>query len=177
MFGEEVECLRYPLCVDALSTQAVDVVTVTFCSRVSSGSCGGACTVVTASPTCISAPGTNCLMATLNEVEFCDHGDCGGICNRVDPCGTHLQGNFCDTPGTNSISIPNGGYLSTTGGTRVSCWHAFMNCVPRICSSVCSIYQEMAPTVQGFSSSDNCIIKCITGFSFSNLSPYILEQF
>jgi len=92
---------------EGLQALEPDTVTVVYCSTVSSNLCGGPCTVYTGGPTCIAAPGTKCLSSTEN-VAFCDRGGCGGSCNNYASCGTHLQGAFCDTPGTASILVPNG---------------------------------------------------------------------
>ncbi|KAF9062686.1 hypothetical protein BDP27DRAFT_1233230 [Rhodocollybia butyracea] len=93
--------------IDGLEPLAPDTITVVYCSIVSSGLCGGPCTTYVGGPTCLAAPSTNCLSATEN-VAFCDRGGCGGSCNNFASCGTHLQGNFCSTPGTASILVPNG---------------------------------------------------------------------
>lgn len=80
--------------------------TITFCSTVTAGLCSGPCNVFTGAGVCHATPGTNCLSATTN-VAFCDHSGCSGSCNTFADCGTKLNDGFCDTPGTNSISLPN----------------------------------------------------------------------
>lgn len=92
---------------EGLRALAPDTVTVVYCNTVSSGLCGGACTVYTGGAICLAAPTTTCLSAT-NNVAFCDRGNCGGSCNNYASCGTHLQGTFCYTPGTASILVPGG---------------------------------------------------------------------
>ncbi|KAF8178309.1 hypothetical protein K438DRAFT_2021964 [Mycena galopus ATCC 62051] len=82
------------------------VTTVTFCSKRTANLCSGPCTVFTGAGVCHNAPNTNCLSATTN-VAFCDRSNCGGSCNTLSTCGTHLDDGFCYTPGTASISIPN----------------------------------------------------------------------
>ncbi|KAK0494332.1 hypothetical protein EDD18DRAFT_1320803 [Armillaria luteobubalina] len=83
---------------DALTTR------VTYCNRRTNSVCGGACTVYNGGATCLNAPNTVCLAATHN-VGFCDRAGCGGSCNQLSTCGTHLDGGFCYTPGTRSIIV------------------------------------------------------------------------
>ena len=80
-------------------------VMVVYCTKRTQSVCGGECTVYNGGAKCINAPGTSCLMATAN-VGFCDRGNCGGSCNQLSTCGTHLDDNFCFTPGTASINVP-----------------------------------------------------------------------
>ncbi|KAH9925183.1 uncharacterized protein B0H18DRAFT_389947 [Fomitopsis serialis] len=68
--------------------------------------CGGSCTVYNGSAKCLNAPDTQCLAAT-NNVGFCDKGGCGGSCNQLSTCGTHLDNGYCYTPGTKSINVGN----------------------------------------------------------------------
>lgn len=91
--------------LNALSTEATQDITVTYCSSRSQNVCGGVCTVYTGGATCLSAPNTVCLGAT-GDVAFCDRGGCGGSCNEYDACGTRLNDGFCFTPGTASIIVP-----------------------------------------------------------------------
>ncbi|KAJ7079432.1 hypothetical protein B0H15DRAFT_933516 [Mycena belliarum] len=79
--------------------------TVTYCSTRTANLCSGPCTVYTGGAKCLNAPHTNCLTATSN-VAFCNRAGCGGSCNVLSSCGTHLDSGFCYTPGTNSISVP-----------------------------------------------------------------------
>ena len=92
--------------LNALSTQAAQSTTVTYCSSRVDNVCGGACTVYTGGPICLAAPSTVCLAATHN-VGFCNKGGCGGKCNQYASCGTVLDSGFCYTPGTNSILVGN----------------------------------------------------------------------
>ncbi|PIL23590.1 hypothetical protein GSI_14903 [Ganoderma sinense ZZ0214-1] len=77
---------------------------VTYCTKRVGGVCGGSCSVYNGGPTCIDASGTSCLSAT-NNVGFCDRARCGGSCHDLSTCGTHLDKNFCATPGTQSILV------------------------------------------------------------------------
>ena len=92
-----------PRLSDFYKRNALDTM-VTYCNRRIDNICGGDCQVYNGGPTCIDAPGTSCLFATGN-VGFCDREGCGGSCNQFSTCGTVLEGNFCDTPGTASILV------------------------------------------------------------------------
>ncbi|KAF8808895.1 hypothetical protein BYT27DRAFT_7232521 [Phlegmacium glaucopus] len=80
---------------------------VTYCRNRIGNACGPPCTVYNGGPTCLNAPGTQCLNATRNVV-FCAGTGCGGGCNQLSTCGTRLDNNFCWTPGTESILVGSG---------------------------------------------------------------------
>ena len=88
---------------DLSKRNALDT-SVTYCNTQIDNVCGGDCTVYNGGPTCLSAPGTNCLFAT-NNVAFCNTDGCGGDCNQFSSCGVVLDNGFCDTPGTESILV------------------------------------------------------------------------
>ncbi|KAH9913761.1 uncharacterized protein B0H18DRAFT_960153 [Fomitopsis serialis] len=79
---------------------------LTLSATLSQNVCGGSCTVYNGSAKCLNAPDTQCLAAT-NNVGFCDKGGCGGSCNQLSTCGTHLDNGYCYTPGTKSINVGN----------------------------------------------------------------------
>ncbi|RPD58882.1 hypothetical protein L226DRAFT_575337 [Lentinus tigrinus ALCF2SS1-7] len=85
--------------------RAAQDVMVTYCNKRTQNVCGGTCTVYNGPAACLAAGGTACLSATAN-VGFCDRGGCGGSCNQLSTCGTHLDNGFCFTPGTASIIVP-----------------------------------------------------------------------
>ncbi|KZV63199.1 hypothetical protein PENSPDRAFT_616917 [Peniophora sp. CONT] len=89
----------------SLAARAGGNVNVVYCTSRSGDVCGGSCTVYTGPATCISSPGTRCMKADF-DVSFCDHGGCSGSCNQYNSCGTKLGNGFCDTPGTQSITVP-----------------------------------------------------------------------
>ncbi|KIK51007.1 hypothetical protein GYMLUDRAFT_50858 [Collybiopsis luxurians FD-317 M1] len=86
-----------------LQRQATQTTVVT-CDTRSSTVCSGTCQTLTTSDTCLSVPGTECMMAS-EDVAFCDKSGCGSSCNSFADCGTKLDGGFCATPGTNSILV------------------------------------------------------------------------
>ncbi|KAF5329660.1 hypothetical protein D9619_009195 [Psilocybe cf. subviscida] len=91
-----------------LAPRAAGDVTVATCTAKSGTTCSG-CTVQTGSNQCLDVPGTKCIFST-DQVSFCDRSGCGGSCNEINSCGTRLDGGACDTPGTNSVSLPFGGF-------------------------------------------------------------------
>lgn len=105
LIGDPFAALRNPL--SARDDTFPNTVTVTFCSTMTSGSaCAGPCTTITSgAAACINVPGTSCLFAT-HDLAFCGGTACQGICNGFASCGVLLQGGFCATPGTQSISVP-----------------------------------------------------------------------
>ena len=88
-----------------IATRSALSTTLTVCSHVNGNLCSGPCTVFTGNGECINTPGTNCLAATT-DVSFCNKSKCGGTCNLFSKCGVALENGFCDTPGTNSVSVP-----------------------------------------------------------------------
>lgn len=105
LLGDPFAALRSPLALRA--DNVLNTVTVTFCStRINDSACAAPCTTITSGgAACINAPGTNCLFAT-HDLAFCNGVACQGICNVFGSCGVVLQGGFCSTPGTLSISVP-----------------------------------------------------------------------
>ncbi|TFK37244.1 hypothetical protein BDQ12DRAFT_667180 [Crucibulum laeve] len=89
---------------DGLQGRAALNTMVTYCNKRTQNVCGGDCTVYNGGAACLNAPDTQCLSAT-NNVGFCDRSACGGSCNQLSTCGTHLDNNFCFTPGTRSINV------------------------------------------------------------------------
>lgn len=92
-----------PITADISPRAALNTM-VTYCNRRVVNVCGGDCTVYNGGMTCLNAPDTVCLAVTSN-VGFCDRGSCGGSCNQLSSCGTHLDNGFCATPGTASILV------------------------------------------------------------------------
>lgn len=85
--------------------RALTDVMVVYCNRRVGGVCGGSCTVYNGPNTCLRAPGTKCLKASVN-VGFCNTFGCNGDCNDSDTCGVRLDDGFCYTPGTAAILVP-----------------------------------------------------------------------
>jgi len=84
---------------NALDTQVI------WCTERLGNRCAGVCMVYTGGPRCIVAgPHIECLTANAN-VAFCEKSGCGGTCNLFSSCATHLDNNFCYTPGTVSIRV------------------------------------------------------------------------
>ncbi|KAF4579934.1 hypothetical protein AB1N83_009953 [Pleurotus pulmonarius] len=96
---------KFDLEDNPLESRDAQVTTVTFCSNRNGGLCNPPCTTATGAGICISAPNTNCLVATT-DVRFCSSSGCRGACNSFNSCGTRLNNNFCFTPNTQSISLP-----------------------------------------------------------------------
>ncbi|EPT00543.1 hypothetical protein FOMPIDRAFT_1122259, partial [Fomitopsis schrenkii] len=101
--GEPIPGVNAP---EGLASRDAQNTMVTYCTTRNDDVCGGTCAVYNGGPTCLSAPGTNCLSAT-NNVGFCDRSGCGHSCNQLSSCGTHLDSGFCYTPGTRSILVGN----------------------------------------------------------------------
>ncbi|KAL4256879.1 hypothetical protein AB1N83_011634 [Pleurotus pulmonarius] len=78
---------------------------IVYCNRQVGSICGGECKVYDGDETCLSAPGTACLMATSN-VAFCNRSACSGTCHTYGSCATVLANGFCAAPGTSSILVP-----------------------------------------------------------------------
>ncbi|KAJ3554560.1 hypothetical protein NM688_g3042 [Phlebia brevispora] len=91
--------------INALSTEAADSITVTYCNTRAGDVCGGTCSVYTGGSVCLDARGTECLKAT-GDVAFCDHSGCSGSCHQYSDCGHFIGDDFCSTPGTVSILVP-----------------------------------------------------------------------
>ncbi|KAK0189452.1 hypothetical protein F5146DRAFT_1199506 [Armillaria mellea] len=89
-----------------LARRAALTTRVTYCNKHTQNICGGNCNIYDGGATCINASSTMCLAAT-NNVRFCDCANCGGSCNQLSTCGTHLDGGFCYTPSTASINMSN----------------------------------------------------------------------
>ncbi|KAH9887002.1 hypothetical protein C8Q73DRAFT_268511 [Cubamyces lactineus] len=95
------------------SPSSTSDMTVVYCKTVVGGQqCNPPCTLYNGpGGVCLPAAGTNCLLATV-DVAFCATADCSGAvpayCNVLDGyCAGHaMQGGFCYTPDTNSISVP-----------------------------------------------------------------------
>ncbi len=102
--------LRSPLRVapraEARLQSLPNEVTVTFYSTLTNVStCLAPCTTITTGgAACINAPNTSCLFAT-SDLAFYGGVACEGICNGLATCGVRLEGGFCATPGTQSISV------------------------------------------------------------------------
>ncbi|TCD68004.1 hypothetical protein EIP91_011673 [Steccherinum ochraceum] len=96
---------------------AVDAIVI-FCSVYSGTSCEGPCTVYRGGAGCIETPTTNCLKASAN-VSFCNLEGCqtqandnARHCNQLSTCGTHGDHGFCFTPGTVSVNVLGGDFVT-----------------------------------------------------------------